>query len=128
MYPPSGMHAINHFYGPLYDAVSIAYYSYIAANDRIIYELEKILKCICYWLIKVRSLCFNGGIPLGYLVSWPRFEHHTSEYKSTSLPLDLFHHSIYSKTVFNGIAKVQKIFLLKLGFRLIKVYYDSHGT
>jgi hypothetical protein len=29
------------------------------------------------------------------------------------------------KLVFNGISKVQNIFLLKPGFRLIKVYYDN---
>jgi hypothetical protein len=32
------------------------------------------------------------------------------------------------KPVLNGISRVQNIFLLKPGFRLIKVYYDSHGT
>jgi hypothetical protein len=29
------------------------------------------------------------------------------------------------KTVLNGISRVQNIFLLKPGFRLIKIYYDS---
>jgi hypothetical protein len=32
------------------------------------------------------------------------------------------------KPVLNGISRVQHIFLLKPGFRLIMVYYDSHGT
>jgi hypothetical protein len=32
------------------------------------------------------------------------------------------------KHVLNGISRVQNIFPLKPGFRLIKVYYDSHGT
>jgi hypothetical protein len=32
------------------------------------------------------------------------------------------------KPVLNGISKVQNIFPLKPGFRLIKIYYDSHGT
>jgi hypothetical protein len=32
------------------------------------------------------------------------------------------------KPVLNGISRVQNIFPLKPGFRLIKVYYDSHGT
>jgi hypothetical protein len=32
------------------------------------------------------------------------------------------------KPVLNGILMVQNIFLLKPGFRLIKLYYDSHGT
>jgi hypothetical protein len=32
------------------------------------------------------------------------------------------------KPVLNGISKIQNIFLLKPGFRLIKVHYDSHGT
>jgi hypothetical protein len=32
------------------------------------------------------------------------------------------------KPVLNGISRVQNICLLKPGFRLIKVYYDSHGT
>jgi hypothetical protein len=32
------------------------------------------------------------------------------------------------KPILNGISRVQNIFLLKPGFRLIKVYYDSHGT
>jgi hypothetical protein len=32
------------------------------------------------------------------------------------------------KPVLNGISRVQNIFLLKPGFRSIKVYYDSHGT
>jgi hypothetical protein len=32
------------------------------------------------------------------------------------------------KPVLNGISRVQNIFLLKPGFRLIKVYYDSHGA
>jgi hypothetical protein len=31
------------------------------------------------------------------------------------------------KPVLNGISNVQNIVLLKSGFRLIKVYYDSHG-
>jgi hypothetical protein len=30
------------------------------------------------------------------------------------------------KPVLNGISRVQNIFPLKTGFRLIKVYYDSH--
>jgi hypothetical protein len=32
------------------------------------------------------------------------------------------------KPVLNGISRVQNIFLRKPGFRLIKLYYDSHGT
>jgi hypothetical protein len=32
------------------------------------------------------------------------------------------------KPVLNGISRVQNIFLLKPGFCLIKVYYDSHRT
>jgi hypothetical protein len=32
------------------------------------------------------------------------------------------------KSVLNGISRLQNIFPLKSGFRLIKVYYDSHGT
>jgi hypothetical protein len=32
------------------------------------------------------------------------------------------------KLVLNGISRVQNIFPLKPGFRLIKAYYDSHGT
>jgi hypothetical protein len=32
------------------------------------------------------------------------------------------------KPVLNGISGVQNIFPLKSGFRLIKVYYDSHRT
>jgi hypothetical protein len=32
------------------------------------------------------------------------------------------------KPVLNGISRVQKVFLLKPGFSLIKVYCDSHGT
>jgi hypothetical protein len=31
------------------------------------------------------------------------------------------------KPALNGISRVQNIFPLKPGFRLIKVYYDSHG-
>jgi hypothetical protein len=32
------------------------------------------------------------------------------------------------KPVLNGISRAQNIFLLKPGFRLMKVYYDIHGT
>jgi hypothetical protein len=32
------------------------------------------------------------------------------------------------KPVLNGISRVHNIFPLKPGFRLIKIYYDSHGT
>jgi hypothetical protein len=32
------------------------------------------------------------------------------------------------KPALNGISRVQNIFPLKPGFRLIKVYYDSQGT
>jgi hypothetical protein len=32
------------------------------------------------------------------------------------------------KPVLDGISRVQNIFPLKSGFRLIKVYYDCHGT
>jgi hypothetical protein len=32
------------------------------------------------------------------------------------------------KPVLSGISRVQNMFLLKPGFRLIKEYYDSHGT
>jgi hypothetical protein len=32
------------------------------------------------------------------------------------------------KPILNGISRAQNIFLLKLGFRLMKVYYDSHRT
>jgi hypothetical protein len=32
------------------------------------------------------------------------------------------------KPVLNGISSVRNIFSLQPGFRLIKVYYDSHGT
>jgi hypothetical protein len=32
------------------------------------------------------------------------------------------------KPVLNGISRVENIFPLKPGFRLIKVYYDSHRT
>jgi hypothetical protein len=35
-------------------------------------------------------------------------------------------HSITVKHDLNGISRVQNIFLLKPGFRLIKVYHDSH--
>jgi hypothetical protein len=31
------------------------------------------------------------------------------------------------KRVLNGISRVQNIFPLKTGFRLVKVCYDSHG-
>jgi hypothetical protein len=53
MHPPCGMYMINHFCRLLYDAFSIA--DYTAANNRIVYELEKILECICYGLIDVSS-------------------------------------------------------------------------
>jgi hypothetical protein len=32
------------------------------------------------------------------------------------------------KPVLSGISRAQNIFPLKPGFRLIEVYYDSHGT
>jgi hypothetical protein len=37
------------------------------------------------------------------------------------------HQNPIESTVLNGISRVQDIFPLKPGFRLIKVYYDSHG-
>jgi hypothetical protein len=45
---------------------------------------------------------------------------------SVSVGNKMQHNNI--KPVLKGTSRVQKIFLLKSGFRLTKVYYDSHGT
>jgi hypothetical protein len=49
---------------------------------------------------------------------------------ASSYHLSLLQHSTVNtaKPVLNGISTVQNIVPLKPGIRLIKVYYDSHGT